>query len=129
MDKKDNTIQILSDVVVYNKYAKHIESKDRRETFGEITERYRSMMAKRYAKYPDISKGINENIKFVEEKKILPSMRAMQFAGPAIEKNESRIYNCAFLPIDDYRSFSESMFLLLGGTSVGYSVQFYHEEK
>jgi ribonucleoside-diphosphate reductase alpha chain len=56
-------------------------------------------------------------------------MRAMQFAGPAISKNNSRIYNCAYLPIDDYRSFSETMFLLLGGTGVGYSVQFHHVDK
>ena len=51
------------------------------------------------------------------------SMRAAQFSGAAIEKSESRVYNCAYLPIDDYRAFSETMFLLLGGTGVGYSVQ------
>jgi ribonucleoside-diphosphate reductase alpha chain len=81
------------------------------------------------AKYPKLTKDIVANMKFVRDKKVLPSMRAMQFAGPAITKNESRIYNCAYLPIDDYRSFSETMFLLLGGTGVGYSVQFHHVEK
>ena len=59
----------------------------------------------------------------------MPSMRMLQFAGKAIEKNESRGYNCAFLPVDDYRAFSETMFLLLGGTGVGYSVQKHHIEK
>ena len=68
------------------------------------------------SKYPTLRGEIEQNMKFVIDKKVLPSMRALQFAGPAISKNESRIYNCAFLPVDDYRSFSEAMFLLLGGT-------------
>jgi ribonucleoside-diphosphate reductase alpha chain len=53
----------------------------------------------------------------------------MQFAGRPIEVNPARIYNCAFLPIDDWRAFGEVMFLLLGGTGVGYSVQHDHIEK
>ena len=56
-------------------------------------------------------------------------MRSLQFAGGAIRQTPSRIYNCAYLPIDDYRAFSEVMFLLLGGTGVGYSVQKHHVEK
>lgn len=56
-------------------------------------------------------------------------MRSLQFGGKAIEMNNSRIYNCAFLPVDDIRSFSETMFLLLGGTGIGYSVQTHHVEK
>jgi ribonucleoside-diphosphate reductase alpha chain len=53
-------------------------------------------------------------------------MRSMQFAGKPIEMSPNRIYNCAFAPIDDWRVFSEIMFLLLGGTGVGYSVQKHH---
>jgi ribonucleoside-diphosphate reductase alpha chain len=53
-------------------------------------------------------------------------MRSMQFAGKPIEISPNRIYNCAFAPIDDWRVFSEIMFLLLGGTGVGYSVQKHH---
>ena len=56
-------------------------------------------------------------------------MRSMQFAGKPIEITPSRIYNCAFLPIDHCKAFSETMFLLLGGTGVGYSVQNMHIEK
>tara|TARA_Y100001938_G_scaffold143552_1_gene216504 strand:+ start:27990 stop:29843 length:1854 start_codon:yes stop_codon:yes gene_type:complete len=115
--------QILSDIVVFNKYAKFIPEKGRRETFNEICDRYESMMID---KHPNVAKDIKKAISYVKERKILPSMRAMQFAGPAITKSESRIYNCAYLPIDDYRAFSEIMFLLLGGTGVGYSVQFKH---
>jgi ribonucleoside-diphosphate reductase alpha chain len=53
-------------------------------------------------------------------------MRSMQFAGKPIELSPNRIYNCAFAPVDDWRVFSEIMFLLLGGTGVGYSVQQHH---
>jgi ribonucleoside-diphosphate reductase alpha chain len=65
----------------------------------------------------------------VYDKKVLPSMRSMQFGGKPIEISPNRIYNCAYLPIDHLDSFSESMFLLLGGTGVGYSVQKHHVEK
>lgn len=120
------TTEVLSDIVVYNKYAKYLPQLKRRETWTEIVMRYVDMMAK---KYPNIQDEIYKNATFLLSKKVLPSMRALQFAGPAIEKNESRIYNCSYLPIDDYRAFSELMFLLLGGTGVGYSVQFHHVEK
>ena len=80
-------------------------------------------------KYPELKKEINEVYKFVYDKKVLPSMRSMQFAGKPIDIAPNRIYNCAYIPMDDWRSFSECMFLLLGGTGVGYSVQQHHVEE
>jgi ribonucleoside-diphosphate reductase alpha chain len=68
-------------------------------------------------------------VNFVLNKKVLPSMRSLQFGGKAIEVNNSRIYNCAYLPVDSIHAFSETMFLLLGGTGVGYSVQNKHIDK
>jgi len=65
----------------------------------------------------------------VYDKKVLPSMRSMQFGGKPIEISPNRIYNCAYLPVDHVDSFSEIMFLLLGGTGVGYSVQKHHVAK
>lgn len=118
--------QILSDLIVYMKYARYLPELNRRETWDEICHRYESMMVE---KYPQLSDEIRETMKWVHEKKVLPSMRAMQFAGPAIERNNSRIYNCAYLPVDNIRAFSETLFLLLGGTGVGYSVQYHHVEK
>ena len=115
--------KILSDIVVFNKYAKYLSEKGRRETWSEICDRYEMMMAN---KYPALATQIRKNMSFIRDKKILMSMRAAQFSGPAIVKNESRVYNCAYLPIDDHRSFSEIMFLLLGGTGVGFSVQNHH---
>lgn len=120
------TQDLLSDIVVYNKYAKYIPKLKRRETWDEIIERYITMMVK---KYPVLEEEIRQNSRFIYQKDILPSMRALQFAGTAIEKNEARIYNCSYMPMDDYRAFSELMFLLLGGTGAGYSVQYHHVEK
>jgi ribonucleoside-triphosphate reductase (thioredoxin) len=118
-----NTQKTLSDIVVYNKYAKYLPSEKRRETWGEIVYRYSSMMA---TKYPRLSSVIWDKTVSLLDKDILMSMRAAQFAGVAAERNNSRIYNCAFLPIDHPAAFSETMFLLLGGTGVGYSIQNFH---
>ena len=118
--------EILSDIVVHMKYARYLPELSRRESWNEICQRYGEMMIE---KYPALQDDINYWMQFVHDRKVLPSMRAMQFAGPAIARNNSRIYNCAYLPVDDIRAFSETLFLLLGGTGVGYSVQVEHVEK
>jgi len=123
MNKEQN---ILSQITIFGKYAKYIPKLNRRETFEEICNRYEDMMIN---KYPQLSQQIVTNMKYVRNKEVLPSMRALQFAGKPVDINNSRIYNCAYLPVDDYRAFSEAMFLLLGGTGVGYSVQFNHIDK
>lgn len=119
--------EILSDITVFGKYARHIPSLGRRETWTEIVTRNKEMHK---AKFPNMAELINEVYeRSVYTKKILPSMRSLQFAGVPIERNPSRIYNCAYLPIEDTDAFAEIMFLLLGGTGVGYSVQRHHIEK
>ena len=80
-------------------------------------------------KYPALWDEIDNAYALVEAKKILPSMRSIQFGGKPIEVAPNRMYNCAFLPVDDWRAFSETMFLLLGRTGVGYSVQAHHVDK
>jgi len=122
----DISQKILSDVAVFTKYAKYRPELSRRETWEELVTRNKEMHQK---KYPELKDEIEDAYKYVYDKKILPSMRSMQFAGKPIEVNPARIYNCAYLPIDDVRAFGEVMFLLLGGTGVGYSVQFDHVEK
>ena len=118
--------KILSDLIVYMKYARYLPELKRRESWPEICKRYEDMMIE---KYPLLKDEINHWMTFVYDRKVLPSMRAMQFAGPAIRRNQSRIYNCAYLPVDDIHAFSETLFLLLGGTGVGFSVQYHHVEK
>jgi ribonucleoside-diphosphate reductase alpha chain len=108
------------------KYSKYIPELERRETWEELVTRNMNMHIK---KYPHIAGEIVEVYQYVYDKKVLPSMRSMQFGGKPIEISPNRIYNCAYLPIDHLDAFSETMFLLLGGTGVGYSVQKHHVEK
>ena len=122
----DISTQILSDITVHMKYARYLPEFKRRETWRELVDRNKKMHIKQY---PDLTEEIENAYKLVYDKKILPSMRSMQFAGKSIEISPNRVYNCAYLPIDDWRSFSEVMFLLLGGTGVGYSVQKHHVEQ
>ena len=122
----DLGLEALSKLTVFGKYAKYLPELKRRETWDEIVDRYQEMMIK---KYPYLEEAIKASAVWIREKKVLPSMRALQFSGAAAEVNNARIYNCCFLPIDSLHCFSETMFLLLGGTGVGYSVQKHHVAK
>lgn len=122
----DISTRILSDITVYMKYAKYLPELQRRETWEELVTRNKKMHQNRY---PHIAEDIERVYKMVYDKKVLPSMRSLQFGGKPIEISPNRIYNCAYLPIDHWKSFSEIMFLLLGGTGVGYSVQRHHVDQ
>ena len=121
----DISNRILSEITVYMKYARFIPEKNRRETWEELVTRNKEMHQR---KYPKLKDEIEDVYKMVYDKKVLPSMRSLQFGGKPIEISPNRVYNCAYLPIDDWRAFGEVMFLLLGGTGVGYSVQKHHVE-
>lgn len=118
--------RILSDITVYMKYSRFLDDKNRRESWHELVTRNMNMHLK---KYPKLEDDIRRAYDYVYDKKILPSMRSMQFAGKPIEVSPNRVFNCAYAPIDDLRVFGEIMFLLLGGTGVGFSVQQHHIEK
>jgi len=118
--------KILSDLTVYMKYARFVPEINRRESWHELVTRNKEMHLKRY---PNLEAEIEAAYQLVYDRKVLPSMRSLQFGGKPIQISPNRIYNCAYLPIDDWRSFSEIMFLLLGGTGVGYSVQTHHVDQ
>jgi ribonucleoside-triphosphate reductase len=122
----DISQKILSDITVHMKYAKFRSDLNRRETWEELVTRNKEMHQR---KYPQIKDEIENVYKLVYDKKVLPSMRSLQFGGKPIEIAPNRIYNCCYLPIDHSDSFSETMFLLLGGTGVGFSVQKHHIDK
>jgi len=122
----DISQKILSDITVFMKYAKFQPELNRRETWEELVTRNKEMHQK---KYPHIKDEIEEVYKMVYAKKVLPSMRSLQFGGKPIEISPNRVYNCAYMPVDHVDAFSETMFLLLGGTGVGYSVQKHHVDK
>ena len=119
----------ISDYIHYSKYARHQEMLGRREVFGETVNRLKAMHLDRFKDVPDLAKDIEWAFEQVHAKRVLPSMRSMQFGGKAIESNHNRMYNCSFSLIDRPRVFAEAMFLLLSGCGVGYSVQFEHVEK
>ena len=122
----DVTQSILSEITTYMKYAKYKPELNRRETWKELVTRNKEM---HQMKFPQLKDEIENAYKLVYDKKVLPSMRSLQFAGKPIELNNARIFNCSFLPLDDWRAFSEIMFLLLSGCGVGYSVQTHHIEQ
>lgn len=123
----DKSQQILSDIVVFQKYAKYDPVVSRRETWEELCYRNQQMHIK---KYPQLKEEIKQVYKdYVITRKVLPSMRSMQFAGNPIELSNNRIFNCAFTNVDDIAVFSETMFNLLSGSGVGYSVQKQHVAK
>tara|TARA_B100000029_G_scaffold351747_1_gene344239 strand:+ start:1502 stop:3481 length:1980 start_codon:yes stop_codon:yes gene_type:complete len=122
----DKNLNILGDLVHHMKYAKYDPEKGRRETYLETVERNMQMHIDRH---PSLKEEIEEAYEFVKEKKVIPSMRSMQFAGVAIDVNPARIFNCSYLPVTSIDAFNETMFLLLSGVGVGFSVQKHHVEQ
>jgi len=122
----DLSIQNLSKLTIFSKYAKYIEKEKRRESWEEIVDRVQDMHIK---KFPELKDDIKNAFQFVIDKKVVPSMRSMQFGGKPIEINNSRLYNCSYTPIEKPKDFSEIIFLLLSGCGVGISVQKRHIEK
>lgn len=116
----------ISDYIHAGKYARYVSGLLRREVYVETVGRVEGMHLQQY---PHLASEIKEAFDLVREKRVLPSMRSMQFGGPAILANQNRIYNCSFSLIDRPEAFSEALFLLLSGCGVGYSVQFDHIEK
>lgn len=122
-----NDKQALSDITVFNKYARFNSQANRRENWQEIVTRN---MLMHIEKYPNMESEIRKVYeRFVYTKRVLPSMRSLQFGGRPILMAENRIFNCAYAPVESPKFFSELMFLLLGGTGMGYSVQKRHISK
>ena len=122
LDKK-----ITSEITSFGKYSRYVPDLNRRETWLETVARSEKMYLDKFSDLydndSDFKEMLDTTFDAIRAKKILPSMRSMQFGGPAIEVSNNRMYNCAFMPVDSYTAFSEAMFLLLGGTGVGYSVE------
>lgn len=119
----------VSDYIHASKYARYVPELQRREVYLETVERVEAMHLRRFADHETLLPQIKRAFWLVREKRVLPSMRSMQFGGRAVEVNHNRQYNCSATLIDRPRAFAEAMFLLLSGCGVGYSVQFDHVEK
>ena len=119
----DISQDILSQITIFNKYAKYIPELKRRENWEEIVDRN---MAMHIRKYPMMKEEIKDAYKYVYNRQVLPSMRSLQFGGRPIELSNNRMFNCAYSPANHPAIFSETMFNLLGGSGVGFSVQARH---
>jgi ribonucleoside-triphosphate reductase len=116
----------ISDYIHAGKYARYLPKKRRREVYEETVDRVKRMHIQQY---PDMAADIEWAFRLVAQKRVLPSMRSMQFGGEAVLNNNNRMFNCSFTLIDRPEAFGEALFLLLSGCGVGYSVQFDHVER
>ena len=102
-----------------SRYARYFDGKGR-ESFDETVERYMENLVYPVAGKDTYTKDIADAILSLE---VMPSMRALMTAGPALDRDNTAGYNCSYLPVDDLKSFDEAMFILLCGTGVGFSVE------
>lgn len=125
-NRLDPDPEALANYIHPGKYSRYLEDLRRREMYSETVSRVESM---HLGRFPELEKDIREAFDAVKAKKVLPSMRSMQFAGKAVETVNARQYNCAFMHIDKVKAFGDALYLLLCGCGVGYSIQFDHVEK
>jgi len=116
----NESLKLLSDLTFYMKYSKYDMARKRRETWDETVLRNKKM---HLDKFPQCKKEIDRAYELVSDKKILPSMRSMQFGGEAMARNNARMYNCSAVGLDNLGAFSDLFYLLLCGSGVGFSVR------
>ena len=111
MNDYQNTIAI-------SRYSRWLDDEKRRETWPEVVDRYLRFFS--HLMPEKVREELRQKITDLE---VMPSMRALMTAGPALERNNVAGYNCAYLPVDSPRAFDEAMFILMCGTGVGFSVE------
>jgi ribonucleoside-triphosphate reductase (thioredoxin) len=105
--------------IATSRYARWIESENRRENWRETVERFITNVVK-----GKVDVRTEDDILFAMlNLEVMPSMRSVMTAGPALARDNTAGYNCAYMPVDDVKSFDEAMFILLCGTGVGFSVE------
>jgi len=111
--------------IATSRYARWLETEGRRETWEETVERYvENVVSPAIYTGNELEQGVIERVEeAILGLEVMPSMRAMMTAGHALERDNTCGYNCAYLPVDDLKSFDEAMFILLCGTGVGFSVE------
>jgi ribonucleoside-diphosphate reductase alpha chain len=118
--------------IALSRYARWMPDENRRETWGETVDRYFNFMLdnlKSNFNYTPDTKVIDELKNAVYDRNVMPSMRAVMTAGPALDRDHVAGYNCSFVPVDNPRSFDETMYILMCGTGVGFSVEYKYVNK
>lgn len=115
--------KLMGEYVAKSRYARYLDNEGRREHYSETVKRYydfmENMLNKKGIEFPERT----ELEQMTLNMEVMPSMRAMMTAGPALERDNTAGYNCSYLPVDDPKSFDEAMYILLCGTGVGFSVE------
>ena len=117
--------------IALSRYARWIPEENRRETWGETVDRYFAFMTRHLNGmnyFPD-EKLIAELKSAVFNRNVMPSMRSVMTAGAALDRDHVAGYNCSFVPVDSPRSFDETMYILMCGTGVGFSVEYKYVNK
>jgi ribonucleoside-diphosphate reductase alpha chain len=118
--------------IALSRYARWIPEESRRETWGETVDRYFDYMLnhlKQNHNYIPTEKLVAELKDGVFQRNVMPSMRSVMTSGAALDRDNVAGYNCAFLPVDSPRSFDETMYILMCGTGVGFSVEYKYINK
>ena len=113
-----------------SRYARWLEKENRRETWPETVNRYMTnVVASKLSTFSDVTQKTKSDWALLKIEQailnlsVMPSMRAMMTAGPALDRDHTAGYNCSYLPVDDPKAFDEAMYILLCGTGVGFSVE------
>jgi ribonucleoside-triphosphate reductase (thioredoxin) len=109
--------------IAASRYARYIDDKSRRETWEETVQRFIDYIFERTPAIAEDKETKEELFNAILNHELMPSMRALMTAGKSADRDNTCIYNCSYLPVDDPKSFDEAMFILLCGTGVGFSVE------
>ena len=109
--------------IAASRYARFQDDKGRRETWPETVQRFVDYIFSRTPAITANSALKEELFSAIKNLELMPSMRAMMTAGKSADRDNTCVYNCSYLPVDDVKSFDEAMFILLCGTGVGFSVE------
>ena len=109
--------------IAASRYARFLDDKGRRETWEETTQRFVDYIFSRTPAITPDEKLKDKIYHAIKDLKVMPSMRAMMTSGKAADRDNTCVYNCSYLPVDDVKAFDEAMFILLCGTGVGFSVE------
>jgi ribonucleoside-triphosphate reductase (thioredoxin) len=106
--------------IATSRYARWLDKQKRRENWGETVSRYMENVVAKVTRDEIVLDDLEQAILSLS---VMPSMRSVMTAGPAADRDNTCMYNCSYLPVDDVKSFDEGMFILLCGTGVGFSVE------
>lgn len=132
LDKNGSISNPYQNYIAVSKYARWLESEGRRETWSETVDRYFNFMVDHLKKNHNYEVPANLRDEMQNEVKnlnLMPSMRALMTAGPALERENLAGYNCSFVAVDSPRAFDEALYILMNGTGLGFSVEQEHISK